>query len=29
VIWLDHGRVRADGGAKEVLDLYMGQQQAA
>jgi lipopolysaccharide transport system ATP-binding protein len=28
LIWLDHGRVRADGPVDEVLDAYMGQQAA-
>jgi lipopolysaccharide transport system ATP-binding protein len=29
LIWLDHGRMRADGAVDEVLELYMGQQRAA
>jgi lipopolysaccharide transport system ATP-binding protein len=29
VIWLDHGRVRADGPTQQVLDDYMGGQAAA
>jgi lipopolysaccharide transport system ATP-binding protein len=29
VIWLDHGRVRADGPADQVLDEYMNGQVAA
>ena len=28
LIWLDHGRMRADGPVDEVLDAYMGQQAA-
>jgi lipopolysaccharide transport system ATP-binding protein len=28
LIWLDHGRVRADGPVEQVLDAYMGQQAA-
>jgi lipopolysaccharide transport system ATP-binding protein len=29
VIWLDHGRIRADGPVNEVMDMYMERQQAA
>jgi lipopolysaccharide transport system ATP-binding protein len=29
VIWLDHGRIRADGPTDSVLDAYMAGQQAA
>jgi lipopolysaccharide transport system ATP-binding protein len=29
VIWLDHGRIRADGPVAEVMDRYMERQEAA
>jgi lipopolysaccharide transport system ATP-binding protein len=29
VIWLDHGRVKADGPVAEVMDAYMERQEAA
>ncbi|HTZ69992.1 MAG TPA: ABC transporter ATP-binding protein [Acetobacteraceae bacterium] len=29
LIWLDHGRMKADGPVDEVLDAYLGQQQQA
>ena len=29
VIWLDHGRIRADGPVDEIMDMYMERQQAA
>jgi lipopolysaccharide transport system ATP-binding protein len=28
-IWLDHGRVRMDGSVEDVMDAYMGRQEAA
>jgi len=29
VIWLDHGRIRADGPVGEVMDMYTERQEAA